>query len=258
MTTHLFLSPHLDDAVLSCGGTIGQLTEDGNPVWVLTLFAGDPVHPYSRVARLLHELWGTPPEPVRLRRAEDAAATARLGSHSSYEDIPDAIYRRDRDGAWSYTRRESLLQGVHPDDEWIPRYLAGRVQAAAQTDWPIYAPLGVGGHVDHRLTFEAAQLLATSGYQVSFYEDFPYVFRKQRYRQRVAELAGWTPTVVRFDERLLLAKIDAFGYYRSQIAMLFPGAESIEAPFRAWAAQVTGSPADWGERYWHPPAQTTP
>ncbi len=37
----IFLSPHPDDAVLSCGGWIYQLAQDGERPIVITLFGGD-------------------------------------------------------------------------------------------------------------------------------------------------------------------------------------------------------------------------
>ena len=39
---HLFLSPHYDDAVYSCGGTLASLTTAGENVTVLTVCAGSP------------------------------------------------------------------------------------------------------------------------------------------------------------------------------------------------------------------------
>ena len=38
----IFLAPHLDDVVLSCGGQIFLETEAGNSVLVVTIMAGDP------------------------------------------------------------------------------------------------------------------------------------------------------------------------------------------------------------------------
>src|SRR5438270_5906830 len=115
---HLFLSPHLDDAVLSCGGTIATLVDAGDEVTVLTLFAGSAAPPYAPVADYLHELWGNPPDAVALRRAEDAAAVIRLGATPLYEDVPDAIYRKDREGRSMYERRGEVLGSPHPDDSW--------------------------------------------------------------------------------------------------------------------------------------------
>jgi len=39
---HIYLSSHLDDAVLSCGGTIHRLSAGGEAVQVMTLLAGNP------------------------------------------------------------------------------------------------------------------------------------------------------------------------------------------------------------------------
>ena len=37
----VFLSPHYDDVVLSCGGTVALLVEQGEPPLVLTIFGGE-------------------------------------------------------------------------------------------------------------------------------------------------------------------------------------------------------------------------
>jgi len=60
---HLFLSPHLDDAVYSCGGTIHQLTSQGTPVQILTFMAGDPPTPLpdTPITRDLHRRWDAAP-----------------------------------------------------------------------------------------------------------------------------------------------------------------------------------------------------
>ena len=39
---HLFVSPHLDDVALSCGGYVRYLTRAGELVIVLTVFSADP------------------------------------------------------------------------------------------------------------------------------------------------------------------------------------------------------------------------
>ena len=62
MRTHydaIYLAPHLDDAALSCGGQIYQLTAVGKQVLIVTIIAGDPPQNvvYSDFARELHERW---------------------------------------------------------------------------------------------------------------------------------------------------------------------------------------------------------
>jgi LmbE family N-acetylglucosaminyl deacetylase len=53
--THVFVSPHPDDAALSCGGLIASLRELGQSVTILTVFSGGPrdgasLSDYQRVA----------------------------------------------------------------------------------------------------------------------------------------------------------------------------------------------------------------
>ena len=67
----LFISPHMDDAVLSCGGYIGKLTAYGYPVMVLTLFCGSPEGPLSPLAEALHAEWRLPKDAPAVRREED-------------------------------------------------------------------------------------------------------------------------------------------------------------------------------------------
>jgi LmbE family N-acetylglucosaminyl deacetylase len=40
--THVFISPHPDDAALSCGGLIASLRELGQNVAIVSVFSGGP------------------------------------------------------------------------------------------------------------------------------------------------------------------------------------------------------------------------
>jgi GlcNAc-PI de-N-acetylase len=111
---HVFLSPHFDDAVGSCGGTINRLSRAGEDVVVHTIFAGTPSPPYSALAGRLHAEWRSGDSPVAVRRAEDARACRVLGCRAEYSDWLDAIYRR----------RTTALQQALPDDWLYPQHAA--------------------------------------------------------------------------------------------------------------------------------------
>ena len=49
---HIYLSPHYDDAALSCGGSIHKQTRQQEPVAVITVFAGTPDLPNSALSEL--------------------------------------------------------------------------------------------------------------------------------------------------------------------------------------------------------------
>ena len=113
-------------------------------------------------------------EAVRKRQAEDAAAATVLGANTLWLDYPDAMYR----GTPAYHQADDALFGtVNAGDTSLDEELAGvflniaeRAPLAA-----IYAPLGIGHHVDHQLCCSAADRLAQRKLNVKFYEDFPYV-----------------------------------------------------------------------------------
>src|SRR5687768_9604247 len=78
---HIFLSPHLDDVVLSCGATIARLHNQGETVIILTVMAGEPPDdvPETPVVRALREKFEGVNKAVLTRRREDAQAAMCLG-----------------------------------------------------------------------------------------------------------------------------------------------------------------------------------
>ncbi|MBK8430550.1 MAG: PIG-L family deacetylase [Chloroflexi bacterium] len=123
----LYLSPHLDDAVLSCGGQIAQQTAAGLPVLIVTLMAGDPpARPLSAFAQKLHDRWQLDAATaVAARRAEDTAACDLLRADLQHWDIPDCIYRADpATGTALYNDGGAIFGSVHPADKQLAAELA--------------------------------------------------------------------------------------------------------------------------------------
>lgn len=216
------LSPHLDDAVLSLGGSAHRWSRAGERVVVLTVFTADPPSAgLSSFAQELHRRWGaTDRQAYALRRAEDRAAMATLGLGSLHLNWLDCIYR-ESSGQTLYPDVDSLFGPVHAADQGMVRVL--RQELVGLLRWfpssrPLYVPLGIGGHVDHVIVRCAAEALGRR--QLVFYEDFPY----SRDPQAVAaaakgHLAGPAPSC--FDREALVAKLRAIGCYGSQLAILF-------------------------------------
>ena len=95
MALHIYLSPHLDDAILSCGGLIHRQRTADEAVAVLNLCAGSP--DYSQIspfARQYHAAWGDMRDLVASRREEDKTVLSNWGVTSYYYQTPDSIYRR--------------------------------------------------------------------------------------------------------------------------------------------------------------------
>lgn len=172
MGVRFLLSPHLDDAVLSCGGLIARWINRGYDVTVLTIFAGDPPPgPLSPYAQELHSRWDQPDGAVASRRAEDRIACGRLGASVVHLTFPDALYRRSSAGDFLYPNEASVFGGIQPEEDPLVETICAGIPQAHEADSTWLCPIGIGGHVDHRLTRRAAERL---GVGLWYYRDLPY------------------------------------------------------------------------------------
>jgi LmbE family N-acetylglucosaminyl deacetylase len=152
MTTAV-LSPHFDDAVLSCWHVLGG----SGPVVVVNVFAGAP--PEGTPAGWWDRLTGAvdASERLRERAREDRAALALAGRAPLNLGLVEAQYRR-----------QSLS----------PAMLAPRIAPAISGCDAVYAPAALGTHPDHALVRDAALSLRAEGAEVRLYADLPHAVRR--------------------------------------------------------------------------------
>ena len=188
-TPLLFVSAHLDDAVLSCGGLMAHLA-DRHPLVVVTVFseAGEP--PHTRAARSFLRQCGADDAAslFAARRAEDLAVLDGLGARAVHLGEVDALFRRRELPAglervataipelvhrYPTYRFDIALGRVSGGDRELVRAATARVRALAdEADArTVFCPVGVGRHVDHLITRRIGEAL---GPRVIHYSDFPY------------------------------------------------------------------------------------
>ena len=166
----LFVSPHLDDVAFSCAGTLANWHRRGGRAVVATVFTRSVLAP-SGFALACQLDKGLPPEVdyMALRRAEDAAFGRALGvDRLAWLDLVEAPHR-------GYESAPALFAGPRDDDgiaEEVGRAL-DRVVAKVRPAW-IFAPQGIGNHVDHLQVIRA--IMARAGWlpRVAWYRDLPY------------------------------------------------------------------------------------
>jgi LmbE family N-acetylglucosaminyl deacetylase len=240
----LILSPHLDDAALSCGGFIHRLVRQGLAVHVITIFTADPPPgPLSPFAAELHARWELAAGSLSVRRDEDAQACELMGVSWEHWDLPDCVYRRDVSGAPLYPTWEDVIAGVHEADHGLIEALAHRLGTLPPAKL-VLAPLTVGGHADHRVTHRAAFQWREA--DVWLYEDYPYAGAPGAVETVVGDHAGWETRVVPLETADLTAKFDAISCYASQLSSFFADRVDLEAKVGGYAALVGG------ERHWRP------
>lgn len=180
----LYVSPHMDDAVYSCGGQIAQRRAQGARVLVLTVFGN---------GRADDQGTGVFGDMVQ-RKREERAAMELLDVDYVFLNLPDLLVRKKS------TR--DLLRYVLPFAELGPSELQQGLAAVVAAlrarvlapHGTLFFPLGVGAHPDHRLVFEVGCALAGEP-NVWFYEDVPYAqvraLREERLHQLGLGPASW-------------------------------------------------------------------
>ena len=246
-TVQIYLSPHLDDAALSCGGRIWQQTRDGASVKVITVFAGvpDSEGSLSPFAQQLHTRWGAAPDVVKARRREDREALGLLGAEAFHWRYRDCIYRRTEEGRFAYPGEDTLWGPIDPADAGLIDRLRDRIGALLPgVSGRLYVPLAVGRHVDHRIVRTAAE---ESGVSLTYYEDFPYAEDAESVTTAMEDDA-WRAETVPLSEAALEAKIEAIACYRTQMSTFWESPGEMAESVRAYVERLgAGSPA---ERYW--------
>jgi len=248
---HVYLSPHLDDAALSCGGAIARHSANQQHVLVVTICTAAPdlSVPFSPFAAAMHANWRLSPERVVAQRLqEDITALEILGADSFQLDLLDAIYRVPS----HYNSEETLFGSPLADDPLGPM-LDTALHAVVQRcrGAVFYAPLAIGEHVDHQLVYSAARRLSKDGTPVAFYEDIPYVLAPGALGRRFTAVDGslLMPSIVTIDG-YLARKISAIEAYTSQIGALFGNPQQMERLIRTYASELRPESSTFGERLW--------
>ena len=246
---YAFISPHLDDIALSCGGYVRRLTRAGERVVIVSVCTADapPGQPLSPSAQHEHWQWQLGDQPYRLRCQEDERMVAALGAESAHLGLPDAIYRHDAQGAALYTGKQFIGGEVHPVDwqEMYPALLAALQPVLhALGAQKVFCPLTAGGHVDHVITRRAVEQLCPAG-QVQYYEDYPYAQKDAGALAGVlGDLGAWRSNLVALSPDEIDARIAAIACYKSQLYAVFGDGAAMPGLVREYITR-TG-----GERYW--------
>jgi hypothetical protein len=164
------------------------------------------------------------------RRDEDRAVLDGMGVTHEHLGVADALFRRrdvpapvsrlgrllpELDHRYPTFRFDIALGRVSRGDRALSAELAARLEGALDGADLVFAPLGVGRHVDHLLT---RALGAGRPDRVVYYSDFPYdqVHAPDETYVRRHGLRAWR------HEEGVVEKADLIRGYRTQADALFP------------------------------------
>ena len=231
----IYISPHLDDAVLSAGGLIYEQTRAGMDVEIWNFMCGfPPSEELSPYAQVLHFQWGIPSaaDVVTARRAEDIRAANIVGAKTVYFDFLDCIYRRGQNGDWLYSY---VFDPPHEDEGGLPSRIAETISARLKPTDQLVCQFGLGSHVDHLLVRRAVDLLQLP---VLYDVDIPYLFKSPE--ELAPKIAGMKETTHRITEAGLKSWQDAISAYESQISSLFDSSDAMREQIKSYWAENSG------------------
>ncbi|KWX84179.1 hypothetical protein AMQ83_29645 [Paenibacillus riograndensis] len=225
---YLFVSAHLDDAIISCGDYIDSLVRAGHRVTVATVFT-DTGTDLSLLARILHKKFGLSSDVMKARREEDLNACGILAVDTIHLDLQECIYRKDRSGAPSYTKLEDLFRGDYETElDVISKAAVVLSTRLCLTDYDrIYIPLAIGRHVDHGIVRIASEQATQSisdleiSTRLIYYEDLPYLIYGQDTQWENDLVHNLHPVYISLPRCSLKQKTAAILAYQSQIRLLW-------------------------------------
>jgi LmbE family N-acetylglucosaminyl deacetylase len=238
----LIVSPHPDDAVLSCWALLSR----PEPVDVLDVFAGSPVPPrqgaWDRRCGFADSR-----ESSRARREEELRALSGTAHRVTFMDLVNVDYI---DGGRSQLDREAIVSSVRA---WLDQAGSGTVALPAGAGWTMSSlrrtlgervwwrfigeRRGPPQHPDHVFARDAGlEAVAGSGAEVLLYEELPYLWGAPADREA---------TRLGADEELRLdvdreEKARRIAAYASQVEHISPSHGRVDDP--------AALPAT--ERYW--------
>jgi len=249
----VILSPHLDDAALSCGGVLHALRDRVSTLVVsvccatVRVVGADGSDKVSSRRGHVSSL---------LRRREDIAAMRSVDTDFVHLSFADGIYRRSPlTGRLIYRNERERWVAPRIDDmgHIEELYLVLRRLCMDLGRILLLSPMGIGNHVDHQITAQVAVRMAAAnaGAELLFYEDFPYVADPRMGRgdtddpHKAFARLGLLPAqrfAVPVDTD---AKLTLLRHYASQVAPLFGDEEGMRA--RILSRHHDGQPSEF---YW--------
>lgn len=224
-----FISPHLDDAALSCGELIRELSKKTD-VTVVNIFTSTNLgKPTFTAKKALKELnFSSPSDFYKERVNEDRKALESVHAKIINLNFVEALWRQIKYP--SFIRRG--LAKILPEFTYVyPTYkfhiakgeisekdneLISHINTSLKKIIPnnaiVFCPFGVGNHVDHLVTKTAVE----KSFNPIYWIDQPYFKSKKTILEKNIVSSSFTFKVNKKSKEKLLA------HYKSQLPAMFP------------------------------------
>jgi len=228
----IFISPHFDDVVLSCGGLVYTLAQHGYRVEIWTIMSGFPSsEKYSTFADQNHRAWGmSGVEAIKMRRGEDRAACEMLGAQPRHFDWLDAIYRYDPKTGKPLVNNNDELFSRPPEQSLVDEIRAMLVKEIP-SHGQVIGPIGLGNHIDH---CAVTQVMDAFPHSIKYYADYPYILEHFDHPAIATNLYAKQPITLSMEA--LKAWQEAVLCYASQLGGFWRDADETRLALRNYLA----------------------
>jgi LmbE family N-acetylglucosaminyl deacetylase len=220
---HIIISPHLDDAVLSCGELIKKIVSKGEAVFVVTVFTGFPQsNDLSDAAKQYHSNCFLGDDSMIVRLKEDVKAMEYLGCTYQHLDYYECLYRRGRNGLHIYPDLQNIYYLDFTNEKDIFERLCNDMKKICYDTTVVYAPFGLGNHADHlliRKVFDDIRVELSC--IVYYYEEIPYICYYYKDGGNSDFEKALTSEIICFSNSEWKAKIEALKFYKSQLHIMW-------------------------------------
>lgn len=229
MSRHVFISPHPDDAILSCGEYIEKLVNQGEQVLVMTVFTEQPdSDKLSEGASQFHEECGLGYDAYKTRRQEDIRAVNCLKCQYMHLPFFECLYRQDKNGVCIYSGLDEIFDFKEEYELENCTELQERLASELKTFEYVYAPAAIGNHADHKLVnYIVSRIKKDLNGELYYYLDFPYSIFERCNSQVNDYLQRYEKIIVDISDQEIEKKVMAISQYSSQIDFLFDSKEGM-------------------------------
>ncbi|MFZ5438239.1 MAG: PIG-L family deacetylase [Patescibacteria group bacterium] len=179
----VFFSPHLDDAIFSCGGLINQLSQKKDKIAIVNIFTKAQDYKIQTEAiknELKKAAYQSAKQMFLTRKKHEKNIANKLKIDVFCLDFIDGLFRKNQKDQFIYDSYQRLFSGViSQDDQLLIKKIQEKIfsfiinQTNKKTD--LYLPIGHGGHVDHLIinhVFKNFNKNHTNN--LFFWHDIPY------------------------------------------------------------------------------------
>lgn len=179
----VFVSPHLDDAILSCGNLIYELKKRNKKIVIVTIFTKSSKTLSPQAAEFLKICkYSSASKLFKDRRKEDVRICNYLGVDYKHLGFIDAAWRNIK-GKPIYNNSNEQFSGIFSlKDKNIIHEIREKLNQIifSSNNTIILGPLGIGGHADHVIV---NNILSSLKKPKLYWDDYPYKLNNKIWRK---------------------------------------------------------------------------